>query len=78
MTFLTLDQTIENLLALKAAGVPGNSAVARPGVDSNGRSGFMRRIEHVGQTVVAKAEFEKGWGVCRTVSSRGVAIVSID
>jgi hypothetical protein len=57
--------------------VPGDTAVASPGVDNNGRSDFMHRIEHVGQTAVAKAEFEKGWGVCKNVSSRGVEIVSI-
>jgi hypothetical protein len=78
MPFLTLDQTIENLLSLKAAGVPGDTAVARLGVDNSGRAGFMHRITHVGQAAVAKADFEKGWGVCKTVSTRGVASVSID
>lgn len=78
MPFLTLDQTIEMLLALKAAGVPGETAVARPAADNNGRSGFMHRIEHVGRVSVAKAEFEKDWGLCRKVSSRGVEVVSID
>jgi hypothetical protein len=77
MTFLTLDQTIEKLLLLKASGLPGDSAVAIPCFNNNGQSGFMQRIEHVGRSAVAKTEFEKGWGVCQLVSLRGVEIVSI-
>ena len=77
VTYLTLDQTIEVLVAMKAAGIPGDAAVAMPVRGRNGYSGYVQRIEGIGRAAVAADEIEKGWGMCETVALRGVEVVSI-
>lgn len=77
MNYLTLDQLIAKLQQLKDAGAPGDIAVAIPALDNNGRGGMMQRIEGAGRVSVAKADMEKGYGLCKTVASRGVEVVVI-
>ncbi|CAN0620865.1 protein of unknown function [Burkholderia multivorans] len=76
VTYLTLDQTIEQLVAMKAAGAPGKAAAALPVRDRNGRSCYVQRIEGIERATVAADEFEKGWGICK-MPSRGVEAVLV-
>jgi hypothetical protein len=75
--YLTLDQLITKLQQLKDSGVAGETAVAFPSVDNNGRGGMMQRIEGAGRVAVAKADFDKGYGLCKTVATRGVEVLVI-
>lgn len=77
MRHLTLDQLIAKLQSLKEAGVPGDMAVAIPALDNNARRGVVQRIEGAGRVAVAKADFEKGYDLCKMVSTRGVDVVVI-
>lgn len=73
--------TIDSLIALleqqKAEGVPGDTAVVVEARDNNGKYGFAQRVTTVRPVSVAKVEFEKGWELCKVVSSRGVRTVMI-
>ena len=77
MRHLTLDQLMAKLQQLKDSGVPGDIAVAIPALDNNGRAGMLQRIEGAGRVSVAKADMDKGYGLCKTVATRGVEIVVI-
>lgn len=77
MRHLTLDQLIAKLHALKDAGVPGDIAVAVPAVDNNGRGGMVQRVEGAGRVAVAKSDIDKGYDLCKLVSTRGVQVVVI-
>lgn len=76
MTFLTLAQTIEQLLALKEVGMPGDTPVAVP---SSGRNGevWQMKVSQVATVAVDKTEFKRGLSILKCVASRGVKVVSI-
>jgi len=77
MRHLTLDQLIAKLQGLKDAGVPGDIAVAIPALDNNGRAGMVQRVEGAGRVAVAKADIDKGYDLCKMVTTRGVQVVVI-
>lgn len=77
MEYLTIDQLIGKLQQLKEAGVPGDTPVATPSVDNNGRVGYMQRVEGAGRVSVAKSDMDKGYGLCKSVAARGVEIVVV-
>lgn len=77
MRHLTLDQLIAKLQGLKDAGVPGDIAVAIPALDNNGRAGMVQRVKGAGRVAVAKADIDKGYDLCKMVSTRGVQVVVI-
>lgn len=77
MRHLTLDQLIAKLQALKEAGVPGDIAVVVPALDNNARGGMVQRVEGAGRVAVAKADIDKGYDLCKMVSTRGVQVVNI-
>lgn len=62
---------------LKDEGVAGNTAAMIRAVDNNGRPGYLKHIDAVVVSAVAKAEFDSGWELCKTVARRGVAVVAI-
>lgn len=72
--YLTLDQLIVALQALKDTGVPGDSPVYLPSRDNNGKGGYLQRIEGVGLCAAAKPEVVKGLGLVKTVAARGVRV----
>ena len=65
--------TIEERVAMKAAGAPGEAAAPLPVRDRNGRSGYVRRIEGIERATVAADAFEKGRGMGK-MASRGVDV----
>lgn len=75
--YLSIDQVIAALQAQKDAGIPGDSPAFIPSTDNNGRSGFLQRVSSVGTASVAKADFDKGWSICKGVSNRGVQVTVI-
>lgn len=77
MQYLTLDLMIAKLLQLKESGVPGDMAVAIPALDNNGRGGMMQRVEGAGRVAVAKADMDKGYGLCKAVATSGVDVIVI-
>lgn len=77
MRHLTLDQLLAELQKMKEEGTPGDIAVAIPSTDNNGRFGMMRRIEGPAKVSVAKADFDKGYDLCKVVATRGVEVLVI-
>lgn len=74
---LTIDGLIALLEQQKAAGVAGDTAVVVDARDNNGRFGFAQRVTSVRTIAVAKADFDKGWELCKMVSNRGVQTLLI-
>ena len=56
---LTLDQLIAALQELKDNGVLGDSPVYSPCRDTNGKGGYLQRIESVSLCAAAKPEVDK-------------------
>jgi hypothetical protein len=77
MAYATIDTLIEQLAALKASGVAGDTAVAFPSLDNNGKRNYALRVESVGLVSAAKTDVEKGFNLYRLVSVRGVPIVML-
>jgi hypothetical protein len=75
--FLSLDQLIAQLQGLKDSGVPGSTPTTVPSANNEGRSGYVQRIERARLVPVAKTEMEKGFGLLRMVSARGVQVVVV-
>ena len=75
--YLTLDQLLVELQVLKDTGVPGDSPVYLPSRDNNGKGGYLQRIEGVSLCAAAKPEVEKGLGLVKVVSARGVRVPMI-
>lgn len=77
VAFLDLDQTIEALTRLRASGVAGTTPVTYPTTDNNLSPGFMQRVESIAVSTVAKADFERGYGICKAGTRGGVPVVAI-
>lgn len=77
MSMHTIDSLIALLELQKAEGVPGSTAVVFASQDNNGKRGFAQRVMLVRPVALAKAEFDKGWEVCKVVANRGVQALMI-
>lgn len=77
MDRITLDELIIELLKQKSAGVPGNTVMALPARDGNGRGSYVSFEVKLHASAVAKAEYEKGWTIAKQVSRGGVQVLML-
>jgi hypothetical protein len=75
--FLTLDQLIEDLKALRTAGAPGDTPIVYPTTDNNMQPGFMQRARYVVHGTVARVDMNKGFAVCKAGQRGGGAPVIV-
>jgi hypothetical protein len=73
----TIDELIAALQAQKASGVPGDTPVAIPAQDNNGKHGMAKLDVQPRLAAISKDEYGKGWGLCRLVSRSGIPIVML-
>ncbi len=73
----TLDDMIQQLQALKDAGVPGQSFIGVLSNDNNGNPTLVQLNIRACMVNLAKTEADKDWETCRKVSRGGVPAVLI-
>jgi hypothetical protein len=69
--YLTLDQLIEHLIAVRNSGVSGDTPVVRPS-----RTGFMRRVEGTATAPIAELHIEESRSLCK-VAPFGVNVLVV-